>query len=687
MNIQETFKIYRIIPLVACATVCICYSGCDISHPDDSGARAVKSDAAPHVLLITIDTLRADRVGYISGAEKSKTPHIDAWAKEGVKFTHARTPVPLTLSAHASILSGLHPLQHGVHNNVPTRVPESLDMLPEILQINGYKTIAAVSAEVLSEGTGIAQGFEVFHDPYQLYGSEKAGGEIAEKTIRAVKKILNESSRDTTVFVWVHLYDPHDPYTPPAGFQKDSDSLYDAEVRYTDVWVSKLLAYWEEFCAGRKNMTIIASDHGEGLSEHGEKYHGYYLYETTLHVPLIIKATGIAPDMRDDTVCLYDIFPTILSYCGYDVPNTEILPAIDILSYDERSVPIVSETRYPETLGMNISRGYAVRKGDKKVILQPMPWLYDLADKPIEENIVENSAIVEAISNEIYTVVHALQRTEIATTKMSDDTIDMVTSLGYVGGGSIDTKTATGEKELPVFPHPDWRAPMQETGMIARIAMFFRLPDTSDEKLKMMMESYKLEPENQYVIKGLASLFCRRSEYQRAVELCDKIDREDVWRGKMWYDMTLAYAKTRRKDDALECAKYAVVRCPDDNLSYQAMALAYLSRGEFAVAESNAHKAVQLAPRNKSAWNNFGLIQNVLQNHTEAQKAFGHAMALTQTNDQKSVMKYGRASFFAEDLDDAQWAFEKALELNPNNDTARGYLRRIAKKVEEENIQ
>jgi len=634
-----------------------------------------EGESSPNILLVTIDTLRADHVGYIAGDASSRTPHIDSLASKGIVFTHAYTAVPLTLPSHASIFTGLHPLQLGIHENVPVTLSPEIPTFTTILKKHGYQTIAAISSEVLSSKTGIEQGFELYDDPYKIYGMHKKGGRIAEETIHAAIALLEEQNREKPVFLWVHLFDPHDPYTPPESYHREGESLYDGEIRYADEWVGRLTASWNAFCGKRDNMIIVAADHGEGLGEHGETYHGFFLFDTTLHVPLIIFGSKIEPEIRDDIVCLYDICPTILNYCGAKNEEAES-PAIDLLSKTKREVPVLSETEYPETLGMNISRGYAIQQGDLKLICQPNPEQFNLLEDPEElYPILTNTTELKDL---LYVTVRNLRVARPKLKRMDDETVSRIMSLGYVGSQSSG-KVSPG---APIFPHPDWRSPGQTISSIDRAERMFRMPEESDERLAMMEKCHEIDPENEFVIKGLGSLFCRRGEYAEAVTLFDKITPESVWQSKMFYDMTLAYAKQGRKTNASACAELAVKRCPDDHLSYQAMALANLALGKFDAAKSNAWKAVTLAPRNKSAWNNFGLINNVMKNYEEAYNAFSTSMAITDTNDEKCVIKFGRTCLFMKSFDEAEWAFRKVLKLNPGNDSAKIYLRRIGKSGE-----
>ncbi len=655
------------ITLILVVAFSFLFGGCN----SDSNKKEVAS--SPDILLITIDTLRADRVGYISGAENSKTPNIDSIASKGVVFERAYTTVPLTLPSHSAIFTGLHPLQLGIHQNVPVTLSSEIPTFTTVLKEKGYQTIAAISSEVLTSKTGINQGFENYNDPYKLYGSNIKGGRIAEKTVTAALETLEKQNKNKPVFLWVHLFDPHDPYNPPADFQKKGESLYDGEVRYADKWVGRLIKSWNNFCGKKDNLVIITSDHGEGLGEHGEKFHGHFLFDTTLHVPLIISGTKISSEVRNDIVCLYDICPTVLNYCDAKFEEQPESPAVDLLSKSKREIPVLSETQYPETLNMNISRGYAIRQNDLKLICQPKPIEFNLLKDPKELHPIATNKT--ELIDVLFATVKNLRTAQPKINLMDEETISMITSLGYIGSQAPE-KTIP---DSPIFPHPDWKSPMESTDFIDQAEKMFRLSEDSEERFMMMKNCYKIDPENEFVIKGLGSLLCKRGKYAEAVKLFDKLKPEGVWQSKMFYDMTLAYAKQKRKSNAFVCAELAVKRCPKMHLSFQAMAIANLAVGKFEIAKSNAYKAVVLAPKNKSVWNNFGLINNVMKNYEEAYKAFSTSMAITDTNDQKCVMKFGRTCMFLKKFNEAEWAFKKAIELNPKNDSAKMYLRKIKK--------
>jgi len=628
---------------------------------------------SPNVLLITIDTLRADRVGYVSGKDLSKTPNIDAIASNGIVFNRAYSLVPLTLPSHSTIFTGLHPLQLGLHLNVPVVLSPKTPTFTTILKNKGYQTIAAISSEILSSRTGINQGFKFFNDPYKTSKKHKIGGRIAAETVDAALDLLQNQNQNIPVFLWVHLYDPHDPYSPPKQNQVKGESLYDGEVRYADEQIGRLIYSWNKFCKNNDNIVIITSDHGEGLGEHNEKFHGYFLFDTTLHVPLIIAGSKIKPEVRNDIVSLYDICPTVLNFCNAKIKNKEDSPAINLFSNDKRKTPVLSETRYPEVLNMNISRGYAIRQNNLKLICQPNPIEFNLLNDPNEIKPIYTNNF--KLSELLIDTVEFLSETQINGDLMDSDTISMITSLGYIGSSLPENNSI----DFNVFPHTNWISPSEAASFINCIETVIRLPKKSKKRANIMMDFYHDNPENIFVIKWLACNLSAKGKYDEAVKFFDKININSVYKPKMLYDMTLAYAKQNRKSNAFICANLAIKKCPDSHFSFQAMAIANVGAGKLNLAKSNAWDAVALAPKNISAWNNFGLINNILKDYDQAYNAFSKSMALTRTNNQKSIMSFGKTCFALKKLDQAKWAFNNVIKLNPNNESAKIFLKKVEK--------
>ena len=278
----------------------------------------------PSVLLVTIDTLRADRVGAYGGPA-GLTPNIDALAAQGAVFEEALASVPLTLPSHATILSGLEPPHHGVRDNGTYVFPEGRETLATRLQAAGYATGAFMAAYVLDRRFGLARGFTHYDDAIDrrqegasILESERRG----ETVVAAAEEWLG--GQHGPYFAWVHLYDPHAPYDPPSPFrEKHAGALYDGEVAYADACVGRLLEAARRPAAGNL-VVVVLSDHGESLGEHGERTHGFFVYQSTLRIPLIAAGPGVPTRRVPGLARTADVTPTILRLLGMDP-----LPQID----------------------------------------------------------------------------------------------------------------------------------------------------------------------------------------------------------------------------------------------------------------------------------------------------------------------------------------------------------------------
>ncbi len=292
--------------------------------------------ARPHILLITLDTTRADYLG-CGGRAEASTPTLDSLASEGTRFTKAYTPVPLTLPAHASLFTGRFPWEHGVRDNGLYALGDSLPVLAALLSDAGYWCAAIIGAQPLRAQYGLARGFVVYDDAvgaarHAFDYPERPAFEVTERALAA----LSLRPKGHPVFLWVHYFDPHAPYAAPRGKMTG----YDVEIARMDTQIGRLIRGLPE---GRW-LVVAVADHGEGLGEHGEQTHGDFLYRTTLHVPLIIAGSSWKRGVTVDTpVTLVDLFPTILKAAGVRPPPSS---GVDL----HRSIPsrpILAETLHP----------------------------------------------------------------------------------------------------------------------------------------------------------------------------------------------------------------------------------------------------------------------------------------------------------------------------------------------------
>ena len=358
--------------------------------------------SSPDVFLITIDTLRADHVGCY-GYKQVETPALDALAADGVRFTKAFTHSPITNTSHATILTGLLPSVHGVTDFGVPLSPQHVTAA-ELLKKHGYQTAAFIGAVILDSST-LAPGFDRGFDFYDNFPAHSQNTERWDRVERRGMEVVEHAEawfdkhRDGPHFIWVHLFDPHDPYEPPPPFsEKYKDHLYDGEIAYADSAVAHWIAFLKKAGVYDNAIIIVTGDHGEGLGEHGEETHGLFLYDSTLHIPLILKMpvnTSAVPHhgiVVDTEVRTIDILPTILSATDIAAPaelnGESLVPLVEQASRQSTNGQppsnrvLFGETDYPLRWGWAPLR--ALRTEDTKLIEAPRPELYDLHADPKE---------------------------------------------------------------------------------------------------------------------------------------------------------------------------------------------------------------------------------------------------------------------------------------------------------------
>ena len=413
--------------------------------------REVRREPGLNVLLITIDTLRADAIGAYGDA-RAATPWIDRLAGGGVRFARAHAHNVVTLPSHSNILSGRHPFGHGVRDNAGFRFPRGTDTLATILERQGYRTAAFVSAFTLDSRFGLDAGFDVYDDGF-AEGDAPAAFALPERpgaeTVAAARRWLDQNG-SRPYFCWVHLYDPHAPYQPPEPYaSRFPDDAYRGEVAAADAALGGLVA--GALSAGREGRTLIVltGDHGESLGEHGEKTHGIFAYEATLHVPLILFAPRLmAARVVEDEVGHVDVLPTVLDALG--MPRPAGLPGRSLLSLASgRSAGAVPT--YFEALSGQTTRGWAplhgVTSGGWKYVDLPLPELYDLGADPREERNLAASRPAER--DRLRSVLSAFRSEDRGPARSREDpeVRDKLRALGYVSAAAPVSKRYTEDDD------------------------------------------------------------------------------------------------------------------------------------------------------------------------------------------------------------------------------------------------
>ena len=300
---------------------------------------------ALNVVLITIDTLRADHLGCY-GYKQIKTPNIDALAADGVRFERAFAVVPVTLPSHTSMLTGTYPMLSGMHDFSGNKLSPLQPTLASVLKAAGYQTGAVIASAVLDSRFGLNQGFDFYYDHFDfsrldeanLDEMERPGNVVADVALDWLQKDTASNNSQKKFFLWMHLYDPHFPYRPPEPYSREyADRPYDGEIAFADEQVGRLLRFLKEKRIYKNTMIVLCGDHGESLGEHGEKTHGFFIYNATMHVPLIVRLpeNGVPDNAArtvSDPVSLVDLMPTVLEAVGLEIPpqvqGRSLLPSL-----------------------------------------------------------------------------------------------------------------------------------------------------------------------------------------------------------------------------------------------------------------------------------------------------------------------------------------------------------------------
>jgi arylsulfatase A-like enzyme/Tfp pilus assembly protein PilF len=485
-----------------------------------------RAPTTPHnVLLISIDTLRADHVGALGG--RAATPNLDRLAAGGALFTQCISSCPMTLPSHTSMLTGTYPYVHAARANGSFHVaPENLT-LPEVLRDAGYATAAVVGAFVLNREFGLDQGFDVYDD---IRGESQALPEESERRGDAVTasavRLLREASARGRFFLFVHYFDPHFPYEAPEPYRSAAPTLYEGELAFVDAQVGLLLGELARLGEAERTLVILTSDHGEGLGDHGEDSHGNFLYDSTLHVPLILRCPGVIPRGRrvDQQVRLIDIAPTVLEFAGGlsmpDIQGRSLLPLLAGKEVDARPA-------YAETLGPMLDFQFfplrALRDDGWKYIHSKRPQLYHVADDAREQHdlTAEQPQRLKALYDALRQMLQGAPKAGLrGQRQMADRELERIKALGYLGGSEGPALSAdAGEMALfePDLPDIDeHREQVRQTLRVMSLMQQQRFDEA--ERLLIELRAASHDPQRaHWACKTLAFLLSRFGRHAEAL--------------------------------------------------------------------------------------------------------------------------------------------------------------------------
>ncbi len=608
-----------------------------------------------NVLVITIDTLRADHVSAIDQKSPVKTPNIDSVAKEGAVFTRAFAHAPLTLPSHASIFTGLTPVAHGIHDNSGFRLPDRYTTLAEVLKEKGYKTGAFVSAFPLDSRFGLNQGFDVYDDKYgagkkfQFFFAERR----AERTLSLAKNWLKNAGNRW--FLWIHLFDPHQPYNPPEPYKtKYKNDLYSGEIAYTDHELGKFFKFLRDSGLWKNTIIVITSDHGEALGEHGERTHGYFAYNSTLHVPLIIHYPGIKPIKTDKKVSHIDIFPTLCDILNIHPPD--FLQGKSLLK-EIKGKGTGDKVIYFEALSAYYNRGWAPLRGfirrNIKYISLPIKEVYDI-DRDFDEtrNLASGYDTIE-LEKQLKKIMARYSRGFVTEgrRKLGAEEMKKLQSLGYVVGTARKKKFYSKTDDLKVLlPYHlklmdairlysegkiEEAIPLLEEIVTQRpefvqayttLATMYRVTGRFEKAEELLKRGLKYNPDDNSLLSTLGITLVEKGEPEKAIPLLKKALKIDPADEDAWNSLGIAYWRTGKFDEALDAYKKALSIDSDDPMVFTNIGSLFLSMEIPEDAEKYFRKAIELDPEMASAYNGVGACLKLKGKPEEAVKWWKKAL-------------------------------------------------------------
>lgn len=541
----------------------------------------------PNILLISIDTIRPDRLSCYS-QEYLKTPHIESLAQKGAVFARAFAHNPLTLPSHTNILLGTTPLYHGVHDNSWFRVSEDFLTLAELLKSKGYSTGAFVGAFPLDSRFGLTQGFDVYDDYYGSKSTQEFSyvERRAEKVINVTLGWLEKQS--SKWFAFVHLWDPHQPYSPPEPFKsKFKDDLYSGEVAYVDYELGRLLEYLEREDLLKNTLIILTGDHGESLDEHGESTHGYFAYNSTLWVPLIITGPGINAHQIDDYVSHIDIFPTICDILDLEVPS--FLQGISLWTLI-KGKKIKNRSIYFESLHAYYNRSWAPLRGfieeKSKFIDSPIPEFYNLESDFDEKTNVAIKINLAEYQRKLKKIEEKLSSPQKAQSiqKIDQETQEKLKSLGYISSPLAQLKENFGPEDdlktlLPLQNDFTQATLLYEKGRetegiellneiiqkrkdfdlaYCRLSIMYNSQGQMKEAVNIMEEGFNNNPKNYSIISTYGILLVEAGEFEKAIEVLQEGLALIDYDPQVWNYLGVALWRKGEHQKALEAYQKAL---------------------------------------------------------------------------------------------------------------------------------
>jgi arylsulfatase A-like enzyme/Flp pilus assembly protein TadD len=678
--------------------------------------RRAGSAAPRHLVLVTIDTLRADRLGAY-GSRDVASPTLDRLAREGAMAAEATVEVPLTRPSHVSLLTGLRPFRSSIRDNVSPSLPAGVPTLATLLKDRGFATAAFVSSVVLSAQSGLQRGFDVYGDTFPDLGGDdarflnsvqKRGDETLGEAVRWL-----ESRPPGRLFLWLHLYDPHDPYEPPEPFaSRYAGRPYDGEVAWSDALVGRLDETMARLGLREQTLLVVTSDHGEGLGEHGESAHGFFVYQSTLRVPLLLRGPGVPPGTRLGVVARgIDLAPTLLELLAALPPEGTRFDGRSLAAALRGGPAPAEAAAYSESLLPLLHFGWSdlrvLREGRWKYIGAPRHELYDLQADPGEtrNRAPTEPQRAEALRQGLAALLaeeKGLARADAQAASVPPDLLEKLGALGYLGAGTVASGASAGAD--PKDKVEEYKAVnrLVRTGLRALRRREFAASAAAFRDVRRRgISSFEVHYFLGRALVGLGR--CREAapEFEAALErlpgyLAAYLALAEcrvklggpraavavLRRGQQALprDPRLSEAEAgmwRRLGQAREAAaayERAVALAPKDALLRVKLGEAWRDAGDLGRAAAALQGALGLDAAPASYWNSLGMVLGAAGRLTEAEGAFREALAREPGSAQYAyntglaLLRQGRKA-------EARLLFEKTLALEPRFADARARLR------------
>ncbi len=613
--------------------------------------------AGHNLLLVTIDTLRADRLGAY-GFRAGLTPHLDRLASEGIRFDRVLAHVPLTLPSHVSIFTAKYPPEHGVRDNGAFRLDEAVPTLATVLEKAGYETAAFVGAFVLDARFGLNRGFDLYDD---YYGEKRgllsfAQLERAADRVRApAERWIEARASGKPWFVWIHIYDPHAPYEAPRNFrERFPNDPYGAEVAFVD---DELGGFVERLSASsRLDRTLLAvvGDHGESLGEHGERTHGTFAYDSTLRVPWLLWARSLRPRVFEESVRHVDVMPTLLDLLGLSVP--EGIAGQSLRPYFSGERRYDPPPHYFEALNPHLARDWAPLTGvvqeGYKLIQLPIPELYDLEQDPGEtENLYrQKTGLADRLGETLEKI--APERGALEISRPDRRTVESLRSLGYLVAPVESRKAQYGPEDDPKNlvdisnSYDDATAMFGKGRRAEAIAVFEEIvrkqPRSSEahqslayalhqtggiaEAIAVLEGAVERGLADRPLLRLLGAYLLDAGKVDRAATLLEDLVRRQPEDAEARNTLGVAYGRLGRPQEARRELEQALELDPSSASIYNNLGSLALSQRLYQEAIHFLSRALELDPGHASAWNGLGFAQAGLGEMPKAVESWRRAV-------------------------------------------------------------